>query len=87
MAIIYGIGESAGDFASALSGTFSTLSAYAFMVFVLLYTPCVAVIGVVKKEKQTLTNGQHFQFYINYLQAAGNAIIIPWALFSYSLAK
>ena len=50
MAIIYGIGESAGDFASALSGTFSTLSAYAFMVFVLLYTPCVAVIGVVKRE-------------------------------------
>ena len=50
MAIIYGIGESAGDFASALSGTFSTLSAYAFMVFVLLYTPCVAVMGVVKRE-------------------------------------
>ncbi len=50
MAIIYGIGESAGDFATALSETFSTLSAYAFMVFVLLYTPCVAVIGVVKRE-------------------------------------
>ena len=50
MAIIYGIGESAGDFASALSGTFSTLSAYSFMVFVLLYTPCVAVMGVVKRE-------------------------------------
>ncbi|MGL5245138.1 MAG: nucleoside recognition domain-containing protein, partial [Sarcina sp.] len=29
---------------------FTTLSSYAFMVFVLLYTPCVSVIGVMKKE-------------------------------------
>ncbi len=50
MAIIYGIGESAGDFAAGLSGTFSSVSAYAFMVFVLLYTPCVAVLGVVRRE-------------------------------------
>ncbi|MDD3851744.1 MAG: nucleoside recognition domain-containing protein, partial [Firmicutes bacterium] len=26
------------------------LSAYAFMVFVLLYTPCLAVVAVMKKE-------------------------------------
>ncbi len=35
---------------ATLSGVFSPLSAYAFMVFVLLYTPCIAVIGVVKRE-------------------------------------
>jgi len=52
MGIVYGIGESAGQgmFAQALSGAFTQLSAYAFMVFVLLYTPCVAVIGVIKRE-------------------------------------
>ena len=50
MAIIYGIGESAGDFAAGLAGTFSSVSAYSFMVFVLLYTPCVAVLGVVRRE-------------------------------------
>ena len=50
MAIIYGIGESAGVFAAGLAGTFSSVSAYSFMVFVLLYTPCVAVLGVVRRE-------------------------------------
>ncbi len=50
MAIIYGIGESAGDFGASLAGTFNMLSAYSFMVFILLYTPCIAVIGVVKRE-------------------------------------
>ncbi len=52
MSIIYGLGEeaAAGAFAQALSGTFTQLTAYAFMVFVLLYTPCVGVIGVIKRE-------------------------------------
>lgn len=36
--------------AGALSAHFTTLSAYAFLVFVLLYTPCVAVIGAVRQE-------------------------------------
>lgn len=52
MAIIYGLGETANanTFSSALGGTFTQISAYAFMVFVLLYTPCVAAIAVVKRE-------------------------------------
>lgn len=52
MSIIYGLAEeaSAGAFAQTLGETFSQLSAYAFMVFVLLYTPCVATIAVVKRE-------------------------------------
>lgn len=54
MAIIYGIGETAGEFASALSSSFTPISAYAFMVFVLLYTPCVSVIGVIKRETNSL---------------------------------
>ncbi|SHH71912.1 ferrous iron transport protein B [Caloranaerobacter azorensis DSM 13643] len=59
MAIIYGLGETVAEaalegditgFASTLSNTFNQLTAYAFMVFVLLYTPCVATIGVIKRE-------------------------------------
>ncbi|MFZ5969278.1 MAG: ferrous iron transport protein B [Bacillota bacterium] len=52
MSIIYGLGEEASSqaFAQALSGSFNQLTAYAFMVFVLLYTPCVATIAVIKRE-------------------------------------
>lgn len=52
MAIVYGIGgdPSAGEFYKVMSQSFTPLSAYAFMVFVLLYTPCVGVIGVIKRE-------------------------------------
>lgn len=52
MAIIYGMGAdpSAGAFYQALSGTFTQLTAYVLLVFVLLYTPCVGVIGVIRRE-------------------------------------
>ena len=51
-AIIYGLGEAASlqQIGGVLSQNFTALSAYAFLVFVLLYTPCVAVIGVIKRE-------------------------------------
>ncbi|WP_297521181.1 ferrous iron transport protein B [uncultured Clostridium sp.] len=45
MEVIY-----SGDLHVLLSSHFTALSAYSFMVFVLLYTPCVSVIGVMKKE-------------------------------------
>lgn len=59
MAIIYGLGSSVADaalegsvqgFAPTLNAAFNQVSAYAFMVFVLLYTPCVATLAVVKRE-------------------------------------
>lgn len=49
MAVIYGISESGFETALLTSG-FTYVSAYAFMVFSLLYTPCVATIGIIKKE-------------------------------------
>ena len=51
-AIIYGLGDVASMSAvgEVLRTVFTPVSAYAFMVFVLLYTPCVAVIGVIKRE-------------------------------------
>lgn len=39
-----------GDLTQILPTVFNPLSAYAFLVFVLLYTPCVAVIATFKKE-------------------------------------
>lgn len=52
MAIVYGMGgdPSAGEFYTVMSQSFTPLTAYAFMVFTLLYTPCVGVIGVIKRE-------------------------------------
>lgn len=40
----------AGDLNVVLPMHFSTLSAYAFLVFVLLYTPCISVLGTMRKE-------------------------------------
>ncbi|MFZ2257481.1 MAG: ferrous iron transport protein B [Clostridiaceae bacterium] len=39
-----------GDLVNILPTVFNPLSGYAFMVFVLLYTPCVAVMATFKKE-------------------------------------
>lgn len=51
-AILYGLSETAGavEFGPVLSQAFTQVSAYAFLVFVLLYTPCVGVIGVIRRE-------------------------------------
>ncbi|WP_312651097.1 ferrous iron transport protein B [Proteiniclasticum sp.] len=45
MGVIYG-----GDLAAILPTIFTQLTAISFLVFVLLYTPCVAVIATIKKE-------------------------------------
>jgi ferrous iron transport protein B len=48
MGVIYG-----GDLAEILPTVFTPLSAYSFLVFVLLYTPCVSLIATMKKEYGT----------------------------------
>lgn len=50
MTIVYGAGGIAGDLATTIQSTFNSVSAYAFMVFVLLYTPCMATLAVMKRE-------------------------------------
>ncbi len=52
MAIAYGFAQDvdAAGFYQNMSSQFTAVSAYAFLVFVLLYTPCVAVIGAIRKE-------------------------------------
>jgi len=43
-------GNAAGVLSVVLQQYFTPLSAYAFLVFVLLYSPCVATIAVIRKE-------------------------------------
>ncbi len=52
MAMFYGFTLAAGDGAvhAALSGAFTPLSAYSFLVFVLLYTPCMAAVATIRRE-------------------------------------
>lgn len=45
MSVLY-----SGELTSAITANFTTLSALSFLAFSLLYTPCVAVIGTMKKE-------------------------------------
>lgn len=51
MAIIYGVSESA--LPVKMSATFTPLSAYTFMAFVLLYMPCLATVGAIRRETQS----------------------------------
>jgi ferrous iron transport protein B len=57
LGVIYGVSElaeeavqAATQLQSSLSIAFTSLSAYAFLVFTLLYTPCMAALGTIKKE-------------------------------------
>lgn len=53
MAVLYSTGG-LSDISQILADQFSTISAYAFMVFVLLYTPCVAALSAIYKEFKSL---------------------------------
>jgi ferrous iron transport protein B len=48
MGTLYGVGEE--GLSAVLQGSFTPLSAYAFMVFVLLYVPCLVVLATIKRE-------------------------------------
>ncbi|KUO77010.1 MAG: ferrous iron transporter B [Clostridia bacterium BRH_c25] len=53
MGILYGlgdIGDNTGQLVTALQGAFTPLKAYAFMAFTLLYMPCIAAFGAIKRE-------------------------------------
>lgn len=53
MNIFYGVGSNIAQAASVIQQAFTAISAYAFMVFALLYTPCIATIGIIKKESKS----------------------------------
>ncbi len=48
MAIIYSVGEN--SLGSVVSSFYTPLSAYCFMLFILLYVPCLATVAAIRKE-------------------------------------
>jgi ferrous iron transport protein B len=48
MAVMYGVGEE--GLAGQLTQVFTPLTAYAYMVFILLYVPCVATLATLRSE-------------------------------------
>lgn len=57
MQIVY-----AGDLTTVLPTFFTAVSAYSFLVFVLLYVPCISTIGAMKKEYGTKLTTFSFVF-------------------------
>lgn len=52
MAILYVVPEASMHL--ALSEAFTPLAAYSFMVFILIYVPCLATVAVIKKETNSM---------------------------------
>lgn len=57
--VLYGIGSGGIAGAAGMAGAlasqgFGAINAYAMMLFVLLYIPCAATIGIIKKETESL---------------------------------
>lgn len=50
MAIVYGAGEELDSMAALLQQTLTPAAAIAFLFFILLYTPCLATVGIMKRE-------------------------------------
>lgn len=71
--MVYGTGEEA--LAGVLSQYFTPLSAYAFMVMTLLYSPCAATIGIIKKETNAV-KWALFSVCYSLLIGWGAAVII-----------
>ncbi len=57
------LGATGAELTSALSTVFTPLSAYAFLVFVLLYVPCIAAVATMQRE---LHSAKHTWFMIGY---------------------
>ncbi|MCH5278678.1 MAG: ferrous iron transport protein B [Christensenellaceae bacterium] len=72
MSVLVGSTLTAGTAAAALGTLFTPISAYSFLVFVSLYTPCVAAVATMRRElgsrKYTLF-AVAFQIAIAYLAA------------------
>ena len=65
LSLFYGFSTIAGDTAvrASLGATFTPLAAYSFLVFVLLYVPCMAAVATMRRE---LGSGKWTVFMVGY---------------------
>ncbi len=56
MSMLYGFSATAtnAEVLAALSGSFTPLAAVSFLLFVLLYIPCVAAVATIRREMESL---------------------------------
>jgi Fe2+ transport system protein B len=56
LSMFYGFSLTAGNsiVAAALGSTFTPLSAFSFLVFVLMYVPCIAAVAAIHREMLSL---------------------------------
>lgn len=87
MGVLYGVAEVAEEATEAaqqmqdsIGVAFSALSAYAFMIFIALYTPCMTALGTIKKE---------FSSWKWMLFSAGYTFAVAWvvSLIVYQVGK
>lgn len=78
MGVLYGVADVAEDAAEAaqqmqstIGTSFTSLSAYAFMIFIALYTPCMTALGTIKKE---------FSSWKWTLFSAGYTFVVAWVV-------
>lgn len=74
LSVLHGVSE--GALVTSLRGVYSPLSAYSFMVFILLASPCFAAISVMKKE---LNSWRETGFAILY--QTGTAYLISMTIY------
>lgn len=70
MGIIYAVSGDAG-LQATLGHYFTPLQAYSFMVFILLYVPCLATVGVIRKE----TNSAKWTWF-----SVGYALVVAYVI-------
>lgn len=69
LGVIYGVGEK--GLTDIIAQTWTPLSAYAFMVMTLIYIPCIAAIGAIKRE----TNSWGWTAF-----AIGYSLVLGWLM-------
>lgn len=69
LGVMYGVGEE--GLAGALQQDFTPLSAYAFLVMILIYVPCMATVAVIRRE----TNSWPWTFF-----AVGYSMVLGWVV-------
>jgi ferrous iron transport protein B len=74
LSVLHGVSE--GALVTSLRGVYSPLSAYSFMVFILLASPCFAAISVMKKE---LNSWRETGFAILY--QTGTAYLVSMTIY------